>query len=115
MGWACSVNEEEEKRTQGFGGETRGETPLGRPSRRWEDNIKMYLQEMEYGGMEYVEVVQDRESWFAPRNAAMNFRVPLMWKISRKAANGLASQEVNKSVSMAFSITLSNRRKEAEF
>jgi len=41
MGGACSVKGEEEKRTQDFGGETRGGKPLGRPRRRCEDNIKM--------------------------------------------------------------------------
>ena len=39
----------EERCIQGFGGETKGKRPLGRPRRRWEDNIKMDLQEMEWG------------------------------------------------------------------
>jgi hypothetical protein len=40
-----------------------GKIPLGRPRRRWEDNIKMDLQEVEYGGMDWIDLAQDRESW----------------------------------------------------
>jgi len=42
----------EERHIQGLGGETRGKDPLGRPRRRWEDNIKMDLQEVRCGGMD---------------------------------------------------------------
>jgi hypothetical protein len=50
--------------------------PLGRPRCRWEDNIKMNLQEMGCGGMEWNDVVQDRDRWRARVNALMNFPVP---------------------------------------
>ena len=53
-----------------------GKTPLGRPRRRWEDDIKMDRQEMGCGGMEWNDVVQNRDSWRARVNAVMNFRVP---------------------------------------
>jgi len=49
--------------------------PLGRPRRRWEDNIKMDLQEMECGGKDWIELAQDRDRWRALVNAAMNLRV----------------------------------------
>jgi hypothetical protein len=50
--------------------------PLGRPRRRWEDNIKMDLQEVGFGGMDWIELAQDRDSWRALVNAGMNLRVP---------------------------------------
>jgi len=50
--------------------------PLGRPRRRWEDNIKMDLQEGGCGGMDWIEMAQDMDRWRALVNAVMNFRVP---------------------------------------
>ena len=50
--------------------------PLGRPRRRWEDNIKMDLQEVGCGSIYWIELAQDRERWRALVNAAMNLRVP---------------------------------------
>ena len=49
---------------------------LGRPRRRWEDNIKMDLQEVGCGGMDWIELAQDSDRWRALGNAVMNFRVP---------------------------------------
>ena len=54
-----------------------GKTPLGRPRHRWEDNIKMDLQELGCGLMDWIEVVQDRDMWRALVNAVMKVRVPL--------------------------------------
>ena len=50
--------------------------PLGRPRRRWEDNIKMDLQEVGRVGGDWIELAQDRDSWRALVSTVMNFRVP---------------------------------------
>jgi len=50
--------------------------PLGRQRRRWEDNIKMDLQEMGCGGMDWIELAQDRDRWRTLVSAVMNLRVP---------------------------------------
>jgi hypothetical protein len=56
-------------------GRPEGRRPLGRPRRRWEDNIKMGLEEVGWG-MDWNELVQDRDRWRVLVNAVMNFRVP---------------------------------------
>jgi len=53
-----------------------GKRPLGRPRRRWVDNIKMDLQEVGCGGMDWIELAQDRDRWQALVNAVMNIRIP---------------------------------------
>ena len=78
MRWARHVARMggEERRIQGFGGETwRKETTWG-PRRRWEDNIKMDLQEMGCGVVDWFELAQDRDRWRVRVNAVMNLRVP---------------------------------------
>jgi hypothetical protein len=57
-------------------GRPEGRRPLGRTRRRWEDNIKMYLQEVGWGGMDWIDMAQDRDRWRAVVSAAMNLRVP---------------------------------------
>jgi hypothetical protein len=57
-------------------GKPEGERLLGRPRRRWEDNIKMDIQEVRCGCMDRIELDQERESWRALVNAVMNLRVP---------------------------------------
>ena len=57
-------------------GKPEGKRPLGRPKRRWEDNIKIYLQEVGCESIDWIDVAQDRERWRALVNAVMNFRVP---------------------------------------
>jgi hypothetical protein len=50
--------------------------PLGRPRRRWEDDIKMDLREIGWGGMDWIDVIQDRDQCRAIVNTVMNPRVP---------------------------------------
>ena len=57
-------------------GKPEGMRPLGRPSRRWDDNIKMDLQEVGFGIMDWIELAQDRDSWQALVKAVMHLRVP---------------------------------------
>jgi hypothetical protein len=56
-------------------GKPEGKRPLGRPRRRWEDNIKIDLQEV-VGGGDWMELAQDRDRWQALVNTVMNFQVP---------------------------------------
>jgi hypothetical protein len=57
-------------------GKPGGKRPLGRPRRRWEDNMKMNLQEVGCGGMDWIELARDRDRWRALVNAVMNLRIP---------------------------------------
>ena len=57
-------------------GEPEGKRPLGRPRHRWENNIKMVLQEVGCGGMDWISLAQDRDRWRALVNVVMNFQVP---------------------------------------
>ena len=70
-----------------------GKRPLGRPRRKWDDNIKMDLQELGCGDMDWIELAKDRDRWRAVVNAVMNLPVYKMWGISWLAENRLASRK----------------------
>jgi len=53
-----------------------GKRPLGRPRRRWEDNIKLYRQEVGGGCGDWMELAQDRDMWWALVGTVRDFRVP---------------------------------------
>jgi hypothetical protein len=56
-------------------GKPEGKRPLGRPRRRWEDGIRMDLEEIGWGRVEWIHLAQDRDRWLALVNAVMNLRV----------------------------------------
>jgi hypothetical protein len=57
-------------------GKPEGKKPLGRPRRRWEDNIRIDLREIEWDGMDWIDLAQDRDQWRALLNTVMNLRIP---------------------------------------
>ena len=77
MTWAGHVARMDEGRDvhKVLVGKTRGKRPLGRPRRRWEDNIKMDLQKVERGCGDWMKLAQDRDSWRALVSTVMNFQV----------------------------------------
>ena len=78
MRWAGHVAHKEEGRGmyRVLVGKPEGKRPLGRPWRRWKDNIKMDLQEVGCEGMDWIELAQDRDRWQALVNAVLNLQVP---------------------------------------
>jgi hypothetical protein len=77
MRWAGHVARMGEKRNDYrlLVGKPDGKRPLGRPRRRWVDNIKMDLGEVEWGDVDWIALAQDRNRWRAVVNAVMNLRV----------------------------------------
>jgi hypothetical protein len=57
-------------------GKPEGKRPLGRPRHRWVNNIKMDLREIGWGGMDWIDLTQDRDQWRVLVNTVMNLRVP---------------------------------------
>jgi hypothetical protein len=57
-------------------GKPEGKRPLGRRRRRWVDNIKLDLREIEWDDMDWIELAQDTDQWRALVNTVMNLRVP---------------------------------------
>jgi hypothetical protein len=76
MGGACSAYGGRKGVYRVLVGKPEGKRPLGRPRRRWEDNTLMDLQEVGCGGMDWLDLPQDRDRWRALVNAAMNLRLP---------------------------------------
>jgi len=78
MRWAGHVEHmgEERRVYKVLVGKPEGRRSLGRPRRRWVDNIRMELQEVGCGYMDWIELVQDRGSWRTLVSAVMNLRVP---------------------------------------
>jgi hypothetical protein len=76
MGGACSRNGENRNAYRILVGKPKEKRPLGRPRRRWKDNIRMDLKRIRWGGMDWIDLAQDRDHWRALVNTVMNLRVP---------------------------------------
>jgi hypothetical protein len=77
MSWAGHVARIRENRNayRLLVGKPEGKRPLGRPRRRWVNNIKMDLGEAMWGGMDWIDLAQDRDQWRTLVNAVMNIRL----------------------------------------
>jgi hypothetical protein len=76
MGRICSTNGEKRNACEILVGKSEGKRPLGRPRRRQADNVKTDIREIGWGGMNWIDLTQDRDQCRALVNTAMNFRVP---------------------------------------
>jgi len=78
MGRACSTFGGGERRgvDKVLVGKPEGNRPIGRPRHRWEDNIKMNIQEVGWGVMDWIVLAKDRDRWWAVVNVVMNLQVP---------------------------------------
>jgi hypothetical protein len=76
MGGACSTNGEKRNAYRLLVGKPEGRRLLGRPRRRWLDNIRMDLGEVGWGDVDCIGLAQDRDRWRALVNSVLNLRVP---------------------------------------
>jgi hypothetical protein len=76
MGRECSTNGENRNAYRILVGKPEGKRPLGRPRRRWVDNITMDLREIGWDGVDWIDLAQDRDQWRALVSMVMNLRVP---------------------------------------
>jgi hypothetical protein len=76
MGGTCSTNGEKMNEYKILMGKTKRKRLLGRTIRSWEENIKIDLREIECGGMDWINLAQDRDQWRVLVNTVMNLRVP---------------------------------------
>jgi hypothetical protein len=76
VGGARSAEGEEKGVYRVLVGNPEGKRPLGRPRRRWDSDIRIDLQEVGCGGMDWIGLAEDKGRWWAIVNAVMNFRIP---------------------------------------
>jgi hypothetical protein len=76
VGGACSTNGEKTNAYRLLVGKPDGRRPLGRPRRKWVDNIRMNLVDVGSGDVDWIGLAQDRDRWRALVSAVMNLRVP---------------------------------------
>jgi hypothetical protein len=76
MGGACSTSWEKRNAYKVLVGKPEGKTPLGRPRRKWVDNIRTDLGEAGWGDVDWIGLAQDRNRWRALVNSVLNLRVP---------------------------------------
>jgi hypothetical protein len=78
MGKTCSIHGRNRNTYRVLVGKPGGNRPLGRPRRRWENNIKWILRETGWDSIDWTDLAQDRDQWSALVNTLMNLRVPKM-------------------------------------
>jgi hypothetical protein len=93
----CSTNGEKKNAYRLLVGNPEGKRPLGRPTRRWVDNIRMDLGEVGWGDMDCIGLAQDRNRWRAVVNSVLNLRVP--WNVG-KLSIGLTSSGLSSSAQL---------------
>jgi hypothetical protein len=76
MDGPCSTNGEKRNAYRILVGKTEGKRPLGRPRRRWVDNIRMDLGKVEWGDVDWIGLAKDMNRWRALVNSVLNLRVP---------------------------------------
>jgi hypothetical protein len=76
IGRACSTNRETRNAHRILVGKAEGKRSLGRPKRRWSDNIKIDLREMDWDVMDWIDLAHVRDWWRALVNTVLNLRVP---------------------------------------
>jgi hypothetical protein len=76
MSRPCSTDGEKRNASRLLVRKPEGKRPLGRPRRRWVDNIRMDLREVGWGNGDWIGVAQDRNRWRALVNSVLNLRVP---------------------------------------
>ena len=76
MSRACRQNGRRQRCFLILTGKTTGKRPLRRPTRRWDDNVRVYLKEMDVNAKHWIDSAQDRIYWRALVNAALNLQVP---------------------------------------
>jgi hypothetical protein len=76
MSRACSTNGENRNAYRILMGKPEGKRPLGRPRRRWVDNIRMDHREIKWDGVNWIDRAQDMDQWRALVNTVLNLRVP---------------------------------------
>jgi hypothetical protein len=76
MGGPCSTNGEKRNPYRLLVGKPEGKRPVGRPRRRWVDNIRIYLGEVGWGDVDWINLAQDRNRWRDLVNSVLNPRVP---------------------------------------
>jgi hypothetical protein len=97
MGRPCSTNGKKRNAYRLLVGKPEGKRPLGRPRRRWVDNIKMDLGEVGWGDVNWIGLAQDRNRWRAVVNSVLNLLV--LWNAG-KLSSGLTSSGLSSSVQL---------------
>jgi hypothetical protein len=97
MGGPCSTNWGEEERFRLLVGKPEGRRPLGRPRRRWVDNIRLDLGEVGWCDVGWISLAKDRNRWGALVNSVLKLRVP--WNAG-KLSSGLASSGLSSSAQL---------------